>query len=137
MKKQSIRNMSMSKKYFIQLGIAVRIHMAFNRFCEEEKHTLIEGRPKNYSDLTEDEQKICLTYYIQNKEKKTLAQFHPSGKYECFDTNFQSIFNKIVEDLHYAAYKANEAQDMLHKRMTEEFERNLKEKSDKNGKFTL
>ena len=127
----------MSKEYFIQLGIAVRIHMAFNRFCDNGKHTMIEGRPDNYSDLTEDEQKICLTYYIQDKEKITLASFHPSGKYECFDKNFQPIYDKIVEDLHYAAYKANEAQDMLHKRMTEEFERTFKDKSDKCSKPPL
>jgi hypothetical protein len=127
----------MTKKYFIQLGIAIRVHMAFNRFCDENLHALIEGRPENYSELTEEEQKICLTYYIQDKEKKTLASFHPSGIYKCFEDKFEPIFNKIVEDLHYAAYKANEAQDMLHKRMTEEFERNLQEKSDKSSKFSL
>ena len=129
--------MSKSKKYFVQLGIAVRTRMAFRKFCDENLHTLIEGKPENYSKLTEEEQKICLTYYIQDKEKKTLASFHPSGKYNCFDDDFKPIYNKIVEDLHYAAYKAKEAQDMLHKRMTEEFERNLQEKSDKSSKFSL
>ena len=127
----------MSKKYWIARGISVRIPMAFRKFCNESMHILIKGKPENYSDLTEGEQKICLTYFIQNKDKKTLASFHPSGKYECFDDDFKPIFDKFTEDLHYAAYKANQAQDLLHKRMTEEFERNLKEKTDKSSKFTL
>ncbi len=134
--------MSESKTYFIQLGIAIRIPMAFRRFCDASLHTLIEGRPiegipENYSDLNEDEQRICFSYFVQNKEKKTLATFHPSLKCECIDEDFRPIYEKIIEDLHYAAAKANHAQDELHRRMTEEFERNLKEKSDKNGKFTM
>ena len=129
--------MSMTEKYWITRGIAVRIPMAFRKFCDESIHMLIEGKPENYEELTEDDQKISKTFFIHNKDKKTLASFHPSGKYECFDDDddFKSIFNKIVEDLHYAAYKANQTQDMLHNRMTEEFERNIEEKSDKSSKI--
>ena len=47
--------MSTSKQYFIQLGIAIRIPMAFHRFCDENFHTLIECKPENYSELTEGE----------------------------------------------------------------------------------
>lgn len=126
----------MDKKYFVQLGIAVRISMAFNKFCNKNLHILVENRPKDYDKLNKDNQKICLTYYIQDLEKNTLASFHPSGKYSCFDDDFKPIFDRIVEDLNYAAYKANEAQDMLYNRMNEEFERNLLEKSDKSSKFS-
>jgi hypothetical protein len=111
--------------------------MAFRRFCDENLHVLIKGEPENFPKLNEHEQEILLTYYIQNKEKKTLASFSPTGNFECFDEDFRPIYNKIVEDLNYAAAKASHAQDELHRRITEEFERNLKEKSDKNGKFSL
>lgn len=126
----------MSKEYFVQLGIAVRIPMAFKQFCDENYFILTEEKPDNYSELTEREQKICLSYFIQDQEKKILATFRPSGIYECIDKKFQPIFDRIVEDLYYAAYKANQAQDELHRRMTEEFERNMKEKSDKSCKFS-
>jgi hypothetical protein len=130
---QFLRNMNMTQKYFIQLGIAVRIPMAVERFCDKNLYDLDEIAPENYAELTKEEKKISFTYSIMDKSDKKLASFSPSGEFECFDFNFRPIFDRIIEDLHYAAYKAKQAQDRLHKQMTEELEYNLKNKNRKSG----
>jgi len=114
------------ENYYVKLGIAVRMDIAFKKFCDET-YELKELLPKEKFS-SENDRKINTTFEIFDNEKNKVATFHPSGKYHCLDDSFRTIFDKIVEDLNYGASKAAKAQDDIHDKMTKEFESRFEEK---------
>ena len=108
------------KYYYVQLGIAHRIPIAFERFCDKT-FTLDKVVPEGIDD-TSDDYKIKVIFNILNEKKEKVASFQPDGKYECYDNSFKPIFDKIVEELGYAAYRALKAQEELDKKILERFD---------------
>ncbi|NHJ46978.1 MAG: hypothetical protein FK733_04240 [Asgard group archaeon] len=118
--------MSEQVDYYIKLGVAVRIPMAFKRFCKDNYQ--LKKIPLTDSSTSEEEAKINIRYEIHSEENK-IASFTPAGEYLCFEDDFKPIFDQIVEELGYAAYKAKKAQEehdeRIMKQMDEKF--NLKD----------
>jgi hypothetical protein len=107
-----------TKEHYIRLGIAVRIPMAFEKFCPDAYR--LKQIPQDEDATEEDMIIINSLYEIYNPDNVKVASFKPTGEYECLIDDFKTIFYKIVEDLDYAAYKANKAQEEEEKRMDEE-----------------
>jgi hypothetical protein len=106
------------EQYYIKLGVAVRIPMAFNRFCKD--NYFLKEIPLTDSSATKEDVKINTRYEIYTKDDKKVASFIPAGDYQCFDDDFKPIFDQIVEELGYAAYKAKKAQDGQFERFKKE-----------------
>ena len=115
--------MSDSADYYIHLGIAVRIPMAFEKFCDKSyslKEQILEG-----IDESSEDSRVKTIFHIFNEEKEKVATFNPNGEYQCLKDSFKGIFDRIVEDLNYAAYKAKRAQDVIDKKLAERFDEEL------------
>ncbi|RLI64390.1 hypothetical protein DRO91_03305 [Candidatus Heimdallarchaeota archaeon] len=108
------------KNHYVQLGIATRIPLAFKRFCDE-KFQLKEVPPVDIDKISRDEEKIRTIFEIIDKEGTKVAIFKPSGEYQCLSDDFKPLFEQIVEELNYAAYKAAKAQDELAERDSKNF----------------
>ena len=108
------------KDYYVQLGVAHRIPIAFERFCDKT-FALEKVLPEGIDDTAED-YKIKVIFNVLNEKKEKVASFQPDGTYECFKDSFKPIFDKIVEELGYAAYRALKAQEELDKKILERFD---------------
>jgi hypothetical protein len=115
--------MTEKQDYYIRLGIAVRIPIAFKRFCENKY--LLKETPLGESQ-TEEEAKINKRFEIYSKDEVKQASFTPMGEYQCFVNEFKPIFDQIVEELGYAAYKAKKAQEEYDERMLKEMDKKFK-----------
>jgi hypothetical protein len=115
--------MSDNEDYYIHLGIAVRIPMAFEKFCEKS-YTLEEQVPEGLEKISDDS-RVKTIFHIYNEEKEKVATFNPNGEFLCIKDSFKSIFDRIVEDLDYAAYKAKQAQDDIDKKLAERFDEEI------------
>ncbi|MGC9781392.1 MAG: hypothetical protein HZR80_19275 [Candidatus Heimdallarchaeota archaeon] len=111
------------KDYYVQLGVAHRIPIAFERFCDKT-YSLEKLFPEVIDDSSED-YKIKVVFNVLNEQKEKVATFQPDGKYEYFSDSFKPIFDKIVEELGYAAYRALKAQEELDKKILERFDDDL------------
>ena len=112
--------MSDDPNYYIHLGMAVRIPMAFEKFCDET-YSLEKQIPKGL-DKSSDDARVKTIYHVFNKEKEKVATFNPNGEFQCFKNSFKTIYDRMVEDIEYAAYKAKKAQDEIDKKLAERFE---------------
>ncbi|MCE7743951.1 MAG: hypothetical protein GPJ52_02325 [Candidatus Heimdallarchaeota archaeon] len=115
--------MSDNVDYYIHLGIAVRIPMAFEKFCDKN-YSLKEEIPEGIDESSEDA-RVKTIFHIFNKEKEKVATFNPIGEYQCLKDSFKDIFNRMVEDIEYAAYKAKKAQDEIDKKLAERFDEEI------------
>ena len=113
--------MNKRKEHYIRLGIAVRIPMAFEKFCPDAYR--LKQIPLDVDISQEDLIRINSVYEIYDPDNKKVASFKPTGEYECFDDDFKIIFDEIVNDLNYAAYKANKAQEEEEKRLMENMDK--------------
>lgn len=112
--------MSDNANYYIHLGIAVRIPMAFEKFCEKS-YSLKEEIPEGIDETSEDA-RVKTIFHVFNEKKEKIATFNPSGEFQCLKDSFKPIFDRMVEDLDYAAYKAKQAQDDIDKKLIERFD---------------
>ncbi|MHA1121487.1 MAG: hypothetical protein ACTSUW_00365 [Candidatus Heimdallarchaeota archaeon] len=115
--------MSDNVDYYIHLGIAVRIPMAFEKFCDKN-YSLKEEIPEGIDESSEDA-RVKTIFHIFNKEKEKVATFNPIGEYQCLKDSFKDIFNRMVEDIEYAAYKAKKVQDEIDKKLAERFDEEI------------
>jgi len=107
------------KNYYVQLGIAIRIPMAFKEFCPAN-YKLKKLLPEKKAPSAEEEL-IQTIFEIYNALDEKVATLKPTGEYQCFAENFKPAFERIVEDLNYAAHKAAKAQDEIGKKEEEKF----------------
>jgi len=113
--------MSDDPNYYIHLGIAVRIPMAFEKFCDRTYYSMTKEIPEGI-DESSDDARVKTIFHVFNKEKEKVATFNPSGEYHCLKDSFKPIYERMVEDIEYAAYKAKKAQDEIDKKLVERFE---------------
>lgn len=112
--------MSDNVDYYIHLGMAVRIPMAFEKFCEKN-YSLEEQIPEGIDESSEDP-RVKTLFHVFNEEKEKVATFNPNGEFQCLKDSFKPIFDRMVQDIEYAAYKAKRAQDEIDKKLAERFE---------------
>ncbi len=112
--------MSDDPNYYIHLGMAVRIPMAFEKFCDKT-YSLEKEIPESI-EHTSDDARVKTIFHVFNKEKEKVATFNPKGEFQCFKESFKLIYDRMVEDIEYAAYKAKKAQDEIDKKLAERFE---------------
>ena len=80
--------------------------------------------PKGIDETTEDP-RVKTVFHVLNEEKEKVATFNPNGEFQCLKGSFKPIYDRMVEDIEYAAYKAKRAQDDIDKKLAERFEEEL------------
>ena len=100
--------------------------MAFEKFCPDAYR--LKQIPLDEDCSEEDLIRINSLYEIYNTDNIKVATFKPTGEYKCLDDSFKTIYDEIVNDLNYAAYKANKAQEEEEKRMIEEMDKKFGKK---------
>jgi len=95
--------------------------MAFEKYCPDAFR--LKQIPLDEDSSTEDLIRINSLYEIYDTDNNKVASFKPTGEYKCLVESFKPIFEDIVNELNYAAYKANEAQEEEEKRLMEKMDK--------------